>query len=140
MRLLITDPLSVVAAHDDIVSVRAEDESGSFGLLNGHADLLTTLALSVICWRHADGRVGYCAVRKGVLTVQGGREVLVATREAHLGNDLDGLERDVLAGYRAQLDAEREIRTASGKLRTRAIRQIVQALRASGTGGQGLRP
>jgi F-type H+-transporting ATPase subunit epsilon len=140
VRLLITDPLSVVAEHDDVVSLRAEDESGGFGVLNGCADLLTTLALSVISWHHADGRVGYCAVRRGVLTVQGGREVLVATREAHLGDDLDALERTVLAGYRSQLDAERETRTAAAKLRTRAIRQIVQALRAGGTGGPGLRP
>ena len=33
MRLLITDPTQVVADHADVTSVRAEDESGSFGVL-----------------------------------------------------------------------------------------------------------
>ena len=58
MRLLITDPTSVVADHSDIVSVRAEDASGSFGILDHHADLLTALTISVVQWRHAAGRLG----------------------------------------------------------------------------------
>ena len=134
MRLLITDPIAVVADLDDVVSVRAEDESGSFGILRGHADFLTTLALSIVSWRHADGRTRYCAVRRGVFTVLGGGQVLIATREAHLGDDLDALEQDVLAGYRAELDAERRASTGSAQLRMRAIRQIVRALRGGGGG------
>ena len=63
----------MVADHDDVVSVRAEDASGSFGILPGHADLLTVLTPSVVAWRHADGRPGWCAVRRGVLTVRGGQ-------------------------------------------------------------------
>ena len=38
MRLLISDPTKVVADHADVVSVRAEDASGSFGILQGHAE------------------------------------------------------------------------------------------------------
>ena len=53
MRLLITDPTAVVADHADVASVRAEDESGGFGILTGHADLLTVLTVSVVSWRHA---------------------------------------------------------------------------------------
>ena len=40
MRLLITTPTAVVIDEQDVVAVRAEDESGSFGILNGHADFL----------------------------------------------------------------------------------------------------
>ena len=58
MRLLISDPTKVVVDDTDVVSVRAEDESGWFGILRGHADLLTVLTPSVVAWRHADGRVG----------------------------------------------------------------------------------
>src|SRR5450755_2683609 len=69
MRLLITDPVTIALDAADVVSLRAEDASGSFGILAGHADFLTTLAISVVSWRHADGRAGYCAVRGGILTV-----------------------------------------------------------------------
>jgi F-type H+-transporting ATPase subunit epsilon len=136
MRLLITDPLSIVVDAPDIRSVRAEDESGSFGILPGHADFLTTLALSVVTWRDGANVVRHCAVRRGVLTVSGGKEVRIATREAHLGDDLDELESVVLAGYRAQVDAERGASTASARLRMQAIRRIV-ALLSVGRGRPG---
>ena len=56
MRLLITTPTAVIVDEQHVVAVRAEDESGSFGILNGHADYLTALTVSVVSWRHADDR------------------------------------------------------------------------------------
>lgn len=129
MRLLITDPVAVVADHDDIRSLRAEDESGSFGILPGHADLLTVLTVSVLSWRHADGRPGYCAVRRGVLSVRGGTEIAVATREARRGDDPATLEQEVVARFLADAEAERSGRVAALRLQTQAIRRIVEALR-----------
>lgn len=127
MRLHIASPTAIVV-DCDVVSVRAEDASGSFGILNGHADFLTVLEVSVVSWRTADGKSGYCAVRNGILTVSGGRDVAVATREAHVGDDLEQLEAVVLAGYRQHREAERTSRTASAKLRMQAIRHMVEAL------------
>ncbi|HEY0270699.1 MAG TPA: F0F1 ATP synthase subunit epsilon [Sphingomonas sp.] len=127
MRLRITAPTAIVV-DCDVVSVRAEDASGSFGILKGHADFLTVLDVSVVSWRETAGRAGYCAVRNGILTVSGGKDVAVATREAHVGDDLDQLEAVVLAGYREHREAERASRTASAKLRMRAIRHMVEAL------------
>ena len=129
MRLLITDPLSIVADHDDIESVRARDESGGFGILPGHADLLTVLVPSIVSWRHRDGRAGYCAVRRGVLTVTQGKEVAVATRQAQLGDDLETLEGAVLGRFQADVEAERVGRVAATRLHAQAIRRIVEALR-----------
>jgi F-type H+-transporting ATPase subunit epsilon len=129
MRLRIATPTAIVIDRD-VVSVRAEDASGSFGILNGHADLLTVLEISVVSWREAAGNAGYCAVRNGILTVSGGKDVAVATREAHVSDDLDELEGVVLAGYRQHRDAERSSRTASAKLRMQAIRHMVESLRA----------
>ncbi len=129
MRLLITDPTAVVAEHADVTSVRAEDESGSFGILDGHADLLTVLTVSVVSWRRANGAAGYCAVRHGVLSVQQGRRVAIATRQAQLGSDLQDLERSVLARFHADADAESIGRVEALRLRTQVIRRIVEALR-----------
>ena len=55
MKLLVTSLGSVAVEVDDVVSVRAEDASGGFGILPGHADFLTALDASVVSWRHRDG-------------------------------------------------------------------------------------
>ncbi|WP_239019135.1 hypothetical protein [Sphingobium terrigena] len=95
MRLRITDPTAIMVDRE-VAAIRAEDATGSFGILNGHADFLTALDISVVSWRDMDGRAGYCAVRNGILTVSGGNDVSIATREAHVGDDLDELETVVL--------------------------------------------
>ena len=127
MRLRITDPTAIMVDRE-VAAIRAEDATGSFGILNGHADFLTALDISVVSWRDMDGRAGYCAVRNGILTVSGGKEVEIATREAHVGDDLDELETVVLSRYREHGDAERSGRTSATRLRMRAIRRMVEAL------------
>jgi F-type H+-transporting ATPase subunit epsilon len=129
MRLLITTPTAVVVDDPHVVAVRAEDESGGFGILGGHADFLTALAVSVVSWHHADDRQRFCAVRHGVLSVTSGNEVAIATREAIPSDDLDHLENVVLARFHDALDAERAARTESLQLQMQAIRQIVRYLR-----------
>ena len=129
MRLLISDPAAVVADFGDVVSVRAEDESGWFGILDRHADLLTTLPVSIVTWRHADARTGCCAVRRGVLSVRGGREVAIAARQVVLGDDPQQLEAVVLTRLRDEDETERKERVAALRLHTQAIRRIMQVLR-----------
>jgi F-type H+-transporting ATPase subunit epsilon len=138
MRLLITDPTAVVADYTDVTSLRAEDESGGFGILTGHADLLTVLPVSVVSWRHADGKRGYCAVRRGVLSVRDGQQIAIATREARRGDDLDALEASVLVQFRSEAEAERTGRVAATRLHTEAIRRIVEALRPERETGGGV--
>jgi F-type H+-transporting ATPase subunit epsilon len=139
MRLLITTPTAVVV-DDSAVAVRAEDESGSFGILTGHADFLTALTVSVVSWRRNDGGQRYCAVRRGVFSVSGGSLVAIATREALVGDDLGHLEHVVLAGFRDSIEAERAARTGSLQLEMNAIRQIVRYLRPEHPGAFGGRP
>jgi F-type H+-transporting ATPase subunit epsilon len=129
MRLLITTPTAIVVDEPKVTSVRAEDDSGSFGILRGHQDLLTALNVSIVSWRDADNRVHYCAVRRGVLSVTDGSEIAIATREAVPGDDLDRLEEVVLSEFRQRSEAERASRTQSLQLQMKAIRQIVQYLR-----------
>ncbi|MGN6284978.1 MAG: F0F1 ATP synthase subunit epsilon [Afipia sp.] len=129
MRLLITTPTNVVIDQRDVVAVRAEDESGSFGILTGHADFMTALSVSVVSWREIANRQRFCAVRRGVLSVSNGDEVAIATREAILGDDLDRLEEVVLMQFRDALEAERDARTESLQLQMKAIRRIMRYLR-----------
>ncbi len=140
MRLLITTPTALVIDDRDVVAVRAEDESGSFGILKGHADFLTALTVSVVSWQHEGDHQRFCAVSRGVLSVTNGNEVAIATREAVLGDDLDHLERVVLAQFRETVEAERSARTEGLKLQMKAIRQMLRYLRPERSGIFGDQP
>ena len=48
LHLTIATPAAVLVDADGVASLRAEDESGAFGVLPGHADLLTVLPPSVL--------------------------------------------------------------------------------------------
>lgn len=133
MRLRIVTPL-VVVVDEDALAVRAEDASGSFGILPGHADFLTHLAISVIGWKRNDGSRRYCAVRRGMLSVSGGKSVAVATREAIVGDDLATLDSSVLRRFRADTEQERSERFESLQLQINAVRRIVSQLGSSGGG------
>ena len=137
MRLLITTPTAVVIDDPDVVAVRAEDESGCFGILGGHADFLTALTVSVVAWRLSNDSRRFCAVRRGVLSVSRGTQVLIGTRQALVGDDLDHLEHVVLANFRNNVEAERTARTATLQLQMKAIRQIVRYLRPERPGALG---
>ncbi len=128
MRLRIITPLELVVDEDAVGAVRAEDATGSFGILAGHADFLTSLAGSVVAWKRADGTRRYCAVRHGMLSVSGGADVAVATREAIQGADLDTLDATVLARFHADIEQQRSERFESTQLQLIAIRRIVSQL------------
>lgn len=130
MRLRIVDP-SEILVDCEVRSVRAEDASGGFGILDGHADFLTALEVSVVSWREPDGRLRYCAVRNGILTVRGGKEVAIATREGHVGDDLAALEALLVKRSGERHEAERQERTTAAKMRMQAIRRMVEALQGA---------
>lgn len=140
MRLLIATPGELVVDLADVAAVRAEDETGEFGVLPHHADFVTALSISVVGWRRADGGQGYCAVRGGLMTVNGGREVSIATREAVPGDDLAELEGVVRERFAAEAEAQRRARADAEQLRLQAIRQIIGYLRASPMNGSRARP
>ena len=136
MRLKIVTPLEV-AVDAEIASLKAEEEDGSFGVLPGHADFLTTLPISVVSWTDAEGKQGHCAVRRGVLSVEGGNQVTVTSREAVPGDDLDELAQTVLSKFRTEIETERKEHVDSTRLQLAAIRQIMQRLRRPDIGGIG---
>ncbi len=129
MRLRITTPLAMIIDEADVLALRADDLTGSFGILPGHADFLTSLSISAVSWKSADGTRHYCAVRKGVLSVSGGQDIAIVTREAVPGDDLATLDQTVLRRFRADIETERTERVDSTRLQLNAIRQIVSHLR-----------
>jgi F-type H+-transporting ATPase subunit epsilon len=129
LHLVIATPATVVRDLDDVVSVRAEDASGGFGILPGHADFLTVLDASVIGWTRAGGHAEYGVVSGGVLRVEGGRRISLAARSVVTGSDPERLKAEIVAAREALDDADRKARTADVGMQTRAVRQMVRYLR-----------
>ena len=141
LRLTIATPSAMVIDCADVAAFRAEDMTGSFGILAGHADFLTVLAPCVLRWRTTDRRLHWCAVSGGVLRVVDGQSIEIACRDAELGDALETLEAQVRAAREARIDSARRARVEQTRLNAHAIRQILRYLRpgaaqaAAGTDG-----
>ncbi|WP_031359406.1 F0F1 ATP synthase subunit epsilon [Caballeronia sordidicola] len=134
LHLTIATPARVLFDSAEVVALRAEDATGSFGILPGHAAFLTVLAPSVLRWHAADGIEQFCAVKEGVLRVSGGHEISIACREGVMGTSgksLEVLESQVDAARAAQLDAVRRARVDETRLHAQAVRQLLRYLRPS---------
>jgi len=136
VRLIITTPVAVAVEVDDVVHVRAEDETGAFGILEHHDDFLTALSVSVVSWRRVTGVQTHCAVRGGVLSVSGGHQVAIATRQAIVGDDLQQLADKVVAELKRCAEQEEAAWTHSARMRLRVLRELSRSTAA----GDGARP
>jgi F-type H+-transporting ATPase subunit epsilon len=134
MRLFITTPAAVVVDRADVISVRADDRSGAFGILPGHCEFLTALTVSVLSFQDQEGVDGHVAVRGGVLNVRGGVLVEVATREAVVDDDLVRLRGSVLRRMAEDANREAEARTHTLRLQLQVMRQLHHYLRGERPG------
>ena len=128
MKLLVTTPMSVIVDAENVRHVRADDETGAFGILPGHADFITVLTVSVITWRNHMDEEHHVAVRGGVLAVRDGNLVEVATREAAGEDTLRRLGGAVLERFREEARAEKASRVSATRLHLAAIRQLQRYL------------
>ncbi|RMH47555.1 MAG: F0F1 ATP synthase subunit epsilon, partial [Alphaproteobacteria bacterium] len=139
MRLRILTPVAEVLAADATI-VRALDATGAFAILPGHADFVTVLGIGVLGWRGGEGGEHFAALRHGVLRVTGGDTVTIATREAHVGDDLAALERELVAEYLRRDEEEAHLRTRAVQLHAAAMRRLQEVIAAGrepvGIGGQ----
>ncbi|SFJ12880.1 F0F1 ATP synthase subunit epsilon [Celeribacter neptunius] len=133
-RLTITTPMELLLDQVPVLSLRAEDESGSFGILKGHTDFLTVLPASILRWISAAGETRYCAVGPGLLTVSGGDQVAVSCRKAILGDELDKLEAEVRELRQGEADLDRQARVEQMRLHANAVRQMMRFLRPARPG------
>jgi len=132
LHLTIATPASILVDADEVRSLRAEDASGAFGVLPGHADLLTVLPPAVVRWTRAGEPMHYCALSGGVLTISGGNRVAIACRRGAVGDELAMLEANVAAERAAELDADRRARVEQLRLHAQTVRQLMRYLRPGG--------
>lgn len=129
MRLLVTTPMSIVVDAPDVRHIRAEDETGAFGILPRHADFITVLTISIVTWTDGKGMEHHVAVRGGILTVTEGRLVEIATRDAIGDDTLSRLGAAVLDRFRNEAAAEEQSRIAETRLHLAAIRHLQNYVR-----------
>jgi len=124
MKLTITTPLDVLVNDEDILSLRAEDATGGFGIFPRHADFMTALGVSVVRWRTMRAEVRYCAVNNGLLIVTEGEYIAIASREAVVGADLADLKQRVLGEFSAAGALESETRLAQERFQAETLHRI----------------
>jgi F-type H+-transporting ATPase subunit epsilon len=134
LHLTITTPTAILVDVPDATSVRAEDESGGFGILAGHANFLTVLSASVVRWRDLKGAEHYCAQSGGVLTVADGNRVLIACRQGARGEVLSQLEDEVRAMQASVVESDRKSRVEQTRLHANAVRQLMNFMRPDKAG------
>ncbi|HKJ62177.1 MAG TPA: F0F1 ATP synthase subunit epsilon [Hyphomicrobiales bacterium] len=134
MKLRIVTPMRTVLDIDDAVSIRAEDESGAFGLLSGHVTFVTALPVSVITWVRENGQEEYAALRGGVLQVREENTVDISARDAVAGQSFSVLGKDVLERFRNEARSEELSKTAAAMLNIAVIRQLEKYLEAGRMG------
>jgi F-type H+-transporting ATPase subunit epsilon len=127
VRLVIVTPQSVFV-DEDVAHVRAEDDSGAFGILDRHADMLTALTVSVLVYCDRHGNEHFVAVRGGILTVSGRHRIEVLTRDAVRGTSLGQIGDAVLARFRQTSAREEQAQRGARKLESGLLRRVADYL------------
>lgn len=104
--------------------VSADGTHGAFTLLPRHVDFLAALVPGLLTFEDASGSERFVAVDGGLL-VKYGAEVVVTTRRAVIGKDLERLRFTVEREFRAEDEREQEARRATARLEADFIRRFM---------------
>ncbi|MGV2829602.1 F0F1 ATP synthase subunit epsilon [Myxosarcina sp. GI1(2024)] len=125
MKLKILIPTEVFL-ETTVEQVNAEAKNGDFGILPNHIDFVAALAPGVLSAYASDREEEiYIAIDEGIL-VKYGDEVLVSTKQAIRGVDLETLHRTVVEEFTHLDEQQKTIRTALAKLETGMMRGILE--------------
>ncbi len=122
-RLRVLTPSDIVI-DDDIDFLRAEDNTGSFGILSRHTDFITILNPSIVIFKR-NNKENYIAVNGGVLSFRNNLATIVA-RAAVLGNDLDKLQDIIRERFIKKSDKERELYEAIKNMEQEFMKKLIE--------------
>lgn len=103
----------------------AEAGDGFFGLLPRHVDFVSALVPGIFTYWDRDDNEVFLAIDRGLL-VKYGQEVLVSTRTAVSGVDLDELERLIEETFFEVDERDRTARSAVARMEADFIRRLVE--------------
>lgn len=124
IRLKVFLPTEVLL-DEEVTKVVADQENGAFGLLPRHVDFVAALVPGVVAYVDMDGIEHFVGTDHGTLVKQG-QEVLVSTRSAVLGDDLDRLRSIVAERFLELDDRERSARSALARLEAGVVRRFIE--------------
>ena len=110
----------------DIRKITAEGQNGSFCILPRHIDFLSALAPGLLSYETSDGAEEFMALDEGIL-VKRGSEVVVSSRRAVLGPDLEKLKETVEKQFKIRDEYEQKATMAMTKLEISFMRHIMDA-------------
>lgn len=108
-----------------VSQVIAEAANGFFCLLPRHVDFAAALVPGIFIYREKEGAERYLAVDEGIL-VKAGPEVLVSTRNAAGGGELEQLRERVESEFKAVDEQEQAARSAARKIESHFIRRFTE--------------
>ena len=123
MQLRVVTP-SAIVLDEPVNKIVAEAPNGYFALLPRHIDFVSELVASVITFITAQGVERFLAVNQGTL-LKNGQHVVVATRDAIVGDDLAVLEHQVRVAFRQLDEQERTARSALARLEAAMVRRFI---------------
>lgn len=124
MHLKVLLPTQVLV-DEAVARVVAEAENGAFGLLPRHIDFVAALVPGVLIYETGNGEECYLGVDEGVLVKCAG-EVLVSTRNAIPGDDLQTLRQTVRERYLELDEHEKSARSALARLEAGVVRRFIE--------------
>lgn len=122
MRLQVLLPTEILV-DEHTGKIIAEADNGAFCLLPRHIDFVAALVPGVMSFVDQMNEERFVALDEGIL-VKCGREVLVSTKNAVRGSDLEQLERLVVERFMELDEHERKARTALARLEAGALRSF----------------
>jgi F-type H+-transporting ATPase subunit epsilon len=118
---------------DDVVSFVGEDATGSFGILAGHARLMTSLLFGLARFRRADGTWHYLAF-PGALLYFVNDELSVGTRRYLLDDDYERISVALQQQLLAEEEGLRVMKESLHRMEEELLRRMWEMNRAGGAG------
>ncbi len=124
MKLKVLLPAEVFL-DEEVTKVIAESQNGYFCLLPKHVDFVATIVPGILSFESGRSREVFLAVDEGIL-IKCGQEVLISTRNAVQGPDLEQLKRTVEERFEVLGDRERMARSAMAKIEAGFVRRFLE--------------
>ena len=122
MKLKILIP-TVVLIDREVTKVIAEAENGHFCLLPHHIDFVAALVPGILSFTTEEGKEIFVAVDEGIL-VKCAQEVLVSTRNAVEGNNLETLKQTVVEQFQELDEKEKLTRSVLAQFEATMMRRF----------------
>jgi F-type H+-transporting ATPase subunit epsilon len=118
---------------EEVVSFVGEDASGSFGILAGHARLMTTLLFGLARFRRADGAWRYLAF-PGALLYFVNDELSLSTRRYLLDDDYERISTALQEQLLAEEEELHVMKESLHRMEEELLRRLWEMNRTGGAG------